>query len=250
MPAYTKIKCELCAQEVSKSNYTKHLRRHREHPETFKETYKLDHTGLNCKFCNKQCKNTNSLIQHEMRCKSNPNRIEIVISKFNSGRSAWNKGLSKETDERVLKQAIAQTGKIGLRGDANPARRPEVRKKISDTCLRKSQEGTWHTSLAKDHHINYKECDFHSTWEVEYAKYLDAQNIKWLRTTDRFPYNYQESLHYYTPDFYLPETDEYVEIKGYSTGKDYAKWKQFPENKILKVLKYQDLIDLGLQIKI
>ena len=27
-----------------------------------------------CKFCNKICKSNNSLIQHEIRCKNNPNR--------------------------------------------------------------------------------------------------------------------------------------------------------------------------------
>lgn len=30
-----------------------------------------------CKFCGKQCKNKNSLAQHECRCKNNPNRIEV-----------------------------------------------------------------------------------------------------------------------------------------------------------------------------
>ena len=29
-----------------------------------------------CKYCGKECKNKNSLAQHEIRCKQNPNRIE------------------------------------------------------------------------------------------------------------------------------------------------------------------------------
>jgi very-short-patch-repair endonuclease len=37
----------------------------------------------------------------------------------------WNKGLSKETDERVKKYSES------MMGDKNPAKRPEVRKKIS-----------------------------------------------------------------------------------------------------------------------
>lgn len=244
-----KVVCELCGAEISKSNYTKHLKRHKEHPETFKECYKVTHEGLNCQFCNKECKSINSLTQHEMRCSANPNHIEHTLPN-NTGKPAWNKGLTMETDERVLRNTLAQRGVSRCAGDANPSKRSEVRKKISETCLRKSREGTWHTSLAKEHHINYKGCDFHSTWEVEYAKYLDSQNIQWLRTTDRFPYKYQGSLHYYTPDFYLPETDEYIEIKGYSTGKDYAKWKQFPTDKVLKVLQYKELTALGLDIKI
>ena len=51
----TKIKCELCGQEISKSNYIKHLRRHENHPETFKEkSYALNHDGLICQFCGKK----------------------------------------------------------------------------------------------------------------------------------------------------------------------------------------------------
>lgn len=30
-----------------------------------------------CKHCGKVCKNKNSLAQHEIRCKENPNRIKI-----------------------------------------------------------------------------------------------------------------------------------------------------------------------------
>lgn len=88
-----KIQCPLCGQYISVSNYSKHQRRHRNHPETFieKDTYQLDHDGLYCKFCGKECKNKNSLIQHEIRCKKNPNRLytNIVIEGFNNvGRAA------------------------------------------------------------------------------------------------------------------------------------------------------------------
>lgn len=32
---------------------------------------------LRCKYCGRECKNKNSLAQHEIRCKENPNRIKI-----------------------------------------------------------------------------------------------------------------------------------------------------------------------------
>lgn len=31
---------------------------------------------MNCQYCGKECKNKNSLSQHEIRCKLNPNKIE------------------------------------------------------------------------------------------------------------------------------------------------------------------------------
>ena len=35
---------------------------------------KYNNANLTCTYCGKQCKNNNSLVQHEIRCKSNPNR--------------------------------------------------------------------------------------------------------------------------------------------------------------------------------
>ena len=52
-----------------------------------------------CKFCNKLCKNKNSLAQHEIRCIQNPNKL----SYFHKGQTAWNKGLTAKTDPRVKK---------------------------------------------------------------------------------------------------------------------------------------------------
>ena len=98
-----KVVCELCEIEISASNLSKHLHRHEVHPETFRESYHLDHDDLFCKFCNKEFKNKNSLVQHEIRCRYNPNKIDIAPREGfnNKGRVAWNKGLTKETDERV-----------------------------------------------------------------------------------------------------------------------------------------------------
>jgi hypothetical protein len=36
-----------------------------------------------CQYCGKQCKNINSLKQHECRCNQNPNKINTVIKGFN-----------------------------------------------------------------------------------------------------------------------------------------------------------------------
>ena len=67
-----KIICEECGLEISKSNYTKHLRRHKLHPETFKKET-LD--NFVCDYCGKVWKNKNSLVVHRRACKLNPERI-------------------------------------------------------------------------------------------------------------------------------------------------------------------------------
>lgn len=171
-----KVKCDLCGQEISKSNISKHMRRHKNHPESFKDySYALTHDGLSCQFCGKECKNRNSLCNHERLCKENPNRQNTVIEGFNNfGRTPWNKGLTKETDSRVLKQSKQESiSKIGKPGHKHTE---SFKKKMSE--------------IAKERHLGgfnmrrgvmYNGFKLDSTYEVILAKDLDENNIHWIR---------------------------------------------------------------------
>ena len=105
----TIVICKYCNREISKSNIIKHesVCKSKE----IKQSYALTHDGLSCQFCGKECKNRNSLCNHERLCKLNPNKQESVgFTKFNAAREAglvtsWNTGLTKDTDERVKKSA-------------------------------------------------------------------------------------------------------------------------------------------------
>jgi hypothetical protein len=55
-----------------------------------------------CRFCSKICKNKLSLSTHESKCPSNPDRVYVNGM---TGKKAWNKGLSKETDQRIKRYA-------------------------------------------------------------------------------------------------------------------------------------------------
>lgn len=43
----------------------------------------------------------------------------------------------------------------------------------------------------------------------------------------------------YYPDFYLPQDDLFIEVKGYETERDRAKWRDFPLK--LKVIRKSDI---------
>ena len=64
-----------------------------------------------------------------------------------------------------------------------------------------------------------------STWEVAMAKRLDHLKIKWDRREDmKLPYYSKTGRkRNYIPDFYLPDYDTYIEVKGYWT--DAARYK-------------------------
>lgn len=83
--------------------------------------------------------------------------------------------------------------------------------------------------------------DLHGSWELKYAQYLDEHRIKWIRNKDSFSYEFEGKERKYTPDFYLIDSDEYIEVKGYKTAKDLAKWDQFPPHRKLTVLMKAEL---------
>lgn len=85
-----------------------------------------------------------------------------------------------------------------------------------------------------------------STYEIEYAKWLDENKINWRLNTTGFEYEYEGRIHKYYPDFYLVDDDSFVETKGYKTKKDEAKWKFFPHK--LLILFREDLLNMGLPI--
>lgn len=106
--AVKKLTCEHCGQEISASNYGKHIRRHELNPESFNiPRYKVDHEGLDCKFCGKTCKNKNSLSNHERLCRSNPDKQDCMLPV----KTVWNKGLTADTDDRVKQHGLGRRGK-------------------------------------------------------------------------------------------------------------------------------------------
>ena len=80
------------------------------------------------------------------------------------------------------------------------------------------------------------------SWEVKFAKFLESKSLEWKRNKVGHKYMFEEKEHLYFPDFWVKEFDSYVEVKGYETEKDRAKWKQFPFN--LLIIKKNDIGNL------
>ncbi len=74
----------------------------------------------------------------------------------------------------------------------------------------------------------YKNIFFKSSWEANFAKWCDLSGIKW----EYEPKAFRLRKGFYLPDFYLPEFDIWIEIKGYMS--DYARWKMKTFKRIYK----------------
>lgn len=166
------------------------------------------------------------------------------------GKPSWNSGkkLPPEFGQKVRAGQLAAGTKFTGRAHSEEAEQ-ERRRKISATMKRNPLAGgrregsgvgkkTWYESKCCGRVL------LDSTYELAYARYLDESNILWIRNKKQFAYLWAGEAHYYIPDFYLPNQDLYVEIKGFRTDKDVAKWEWFPYNLI--VLYEKDLNDLNI----
>ncbi len=197
-----------------------------------------------CKYCNKECKNLNSLRQHEIRCKLNPNRINMDYikpghSKGHKGTNQFIKakelGLPKPIVSDETKEKIANVWK-------NKKHSIESKKLIQNTINYKILNNEWHNGNGIK--ILYKNVYFDSSWEVNFVKYLENKNVIWERPKKCFKYHFNNGIHNYYPDLYLPEYNLYIEIKGQPNERDYEKWNQFTEK--LDIYDSKDLYELGI----
>ncbi len=78
---------------------------------------------------------------------------------------------------------------------------------------------------------------FYSRWEANFARLLNYWEIEWVHQPKVFDLGTQK----YTPDFYLPQYDIYIEIKNflwnYSRIRDEKFRKLYPNKKLILLLK-------------
>jgi len=69
---------------------------------------------------------------------------------------------------------------------------------------------------------------FRSKAEANYARCLTFFKIKWEYEPREFFFDaIRRGVLCYTPDFYLPEDDKWIEFKGWFRDKDFTKFKRF-----------------------
>jgi len=146
-------------------------------------------------------------------------------------RTAWNKGLTK-ADPRVAKygNTISEIQRQKVKdGKWVPSvMSKEARKRQSKRMSEHNPGGR-----SKWYEVNGKKVQ--GTWERDIALKLSEMNIEWERCKP-IEYLIDNETKNYTPDFYLPTENIYLEVKGYWWGNDKQKMdnviKQHPDKKI------------------
>ena len=184
---------------------------------------------------------------------------------FKKGQPAWNKGLTKETDDRVLNQSKSQIGRKSwnkgltketdirvLKNSSNMQK--TIRQQLKDGtlkgCCTKDYHGTqahiessakgggYHKNLGRGKKGYYKNIWCDSSWELAFVIYHLEHNIQFERNWKKFPYIFEDKEYSYIPDFIYPD-GTYIEVKGYLDERSLAKAEQFKYK--LKILQADEM---------
>jgi len=171
---------------------------------------------------------------------------------FIKGHIPWNTG-KKHTIETRQKISMVQKGKKRINQNTihlKPYQFKKGHKHSKETKLKISQcqMGRLHSDKTKrkmkERYLNGKKVHSNagygkqgirndighyvrSTWEANIARILKFNNIKYEYEPKRFDLG---EIGTYLPDFYLPEKNLYIEVKGYWRRNDKEKYNKFKEN--------------------
>lgn len=151
-------------------------------------------------------------------------------------RKAWNKGLTKESDERVYKnwescKEYHETHEGHFKGKKH---------KVETIEKLKQNAGGFREGSGRGKSGWYKGYYCQSTYELVWTIYNLDHNIEFERNLEGFNYTWENKNRMYYPDF-IVEGIVY-ELKGYETPKDTIKYLSvLNQNKKLVVLYKEDL---------
>lgn len=192
------------------------------------EEWKLENDKYQCPYCKKEY-SKKGISTHIWRSHSE-GKIHNPNKGYEKGRTAWNKGLTKETDKRVKKgsEILSYRIKEGLITPSFKGKKhsEETKKKISEKLNVNNKGGRckWYLYKKKNNDI----VSLQGTWELRFAKVLDTIDKNWIKPKLYNKHSFkwvddEGNEHTYTPDFYSPKLNKYFEVKGYWWGDDRRK---------------------------
>jgi len=186
----------------------------------------------------------NSNSQHELYCKDNPNKKNKKPSYGMLGKKGrpnqWtnpNHLISESTREK-LSASMTEINKYRWK-DPNIL---DKLKKSMRLAVENNPESYTSSNRGRTKQVIYNGIKFQGSWELKFYQWCLDNHINCERNNTGFNYQWNGERTYF-PDFYLPDYNIYVEVKGYKTERDEAKWLQFP-NKLIIVEK-RDIISIS-----
>lgn len=227
--------------------------------QSVKEEWKVEGGLYRCPHC-EQLKTKKQLASHLWLSHTEEGRAHR--SKVNvglKGRKAWNKGLTKETDERVAKYGSVRVdrvkqGLVSTNKGKKIKHNPEWIKTLSEkqSLCNTGGKSKWYEVAGQK---------VQGTWEKALAEKLEELGIRWQKiktNTEVIEYRDQTGkIRRYTPDFFLEDYSKILEVKGYWWGTDKDKMSRvLDQNKdlqgkllILEKVKFKKLLEVKTKVQ-
>lgn len=175
-----------------------------------------------CLHCSKEFTSKIGYSNHVRRCPKNPDRIH--------------EGLTDEGREKIRQSTIKKNKEHWSD--------PEFRLKHQESmkkAVRNNPEAYSSSNRGRTKQIIVDGIKLQGQWEVDFYMWAKAAGLNPQRPSKAFKYCWHGDR-WYHPDFYLESKDLYVEVKGYETDRDRAKWSQFPEK--LCIIREQQITQI------
>jgi len=171
-----------------------------------------------------------------LKNKTEPHRPRLGKEPPNKGKSYEESYGSERAKEIREKMSAALRGRCSGLGQT-AEKEKERCQKISESINKRYAAG-WLPKAGRCKKIEYNsqiagKIMVDGTWELKTAQSLDEWAFYWQRNKNRFIYYFDGKYRFYTPDFFIKDLECYIEVKGYATEKDRAKWLYFPHKLIV-----------------
>lgn len=204
---------------------------------------------LSCKHCGQERKNENSLRNHERLCKNNVARnLDHIYKGLDKRRESLKtkkqRGTAKnqwDVDGYQLKDSTRQKLSASSKKQSWDEQRKQRHSAAMKNAVSAHPDAYTSSNRGRTKQIIYDEIKFQGKWELEFYQYCKTKDIMIERSNEWFEYEWNGTRKYF-PDFFLPEKEMYIEVKGYETERDRAKWNAFPKK--LTIVRKQDIIDI------
>lgn len=197
---------------------------------------------LQCILCGKEI-TTNNITRHIAACKG-PKIKKINLR--NTGMKGRNQ-FSKARDEgREIPVQSAETKAKALatkKANGTLKHSQKTKDKLAISMKRAVQlnpEAYSSANRGRTKQITIDGIKLQGKWEVDFYLWAKRNNLAIARPSSGFKYIWNGDRTYF-PDFYVEDVG-FVEVKGYATDRDYAKWNQFKD--VLYIVKKQEIEEI------
>ena len=187
----------------------------------FSEDYRKDPSSRKkpMRFCSRSCANSRTVSD------ARKEKLSAKMKGYHFG--AAKKGCVA-SNRATLENGKLKEGTCPVCGKVFTFHSHTPKKYCSRTCWDKVSGGLREGSVKNYQSGNYLGYYYDSSWELIWIQWALSKGVKFERNKKGFPYIYKGKQHLYYPDFYLPEEDKYVEIKGIVDDLWEAKKSAFP----------------------